>query len=160
MNDPDFEPKTAWQLYLLPALAFILALLLILFAALQAPALAEARTRQAPSPSVATYLDTAATYWGRSGVTPTWEWGACPKTEFVVACAWQGADHIVYQRAEWDRFTRYEKCAVTIHEYGHAVMNLQHAPETVMAPTLQDQVAAAPAACFSPPYYARRIYIR
>jgi hypothetical protein len=48
MNEPDFEPKTAWQLYLLPGLAFILAMLLILLAALQAPALAEARTVARP----------------------------------------------------------------------------------------------------------------
>src|SRR5678816_2440014 len=54
MHEPDFEPKTAWRLYLLPALAFILALLLIALAAMQAPAMAEARAMAVIRPALPT----------------------------------------------------------------------------------------------------------
>jgi hypothetical protein len=93
MNEPDFEPKTAWQLYLLPGLAFILAILLIVLAALQAPALAEARSVIAAPTGVTVYAS------------------ACPEGDDVPACAYP-QQAIVYVAPGQGRF-------VLEHELGH-----------------------------------------
>jgi hypothetical protein len=121
MNEPDFEPRTAWQLYLLPGLAFILAMLLILLAALQAPALAEAQDWTPAPPSVSSaILDYQAPIIPdqeiRIGLCPTSSADADPA--YMAGCTWAIPEPMpIYLLDPTDRWT-------LAHEYGHRFMGV------------------------------------
>lgn len=91
---------------------------------------------------VATLLSIAVTFWGSHGYVVdrpvVWEWeNQVPVSTFSVVehgHAIFGSYDIVLNRWWWDRLSNQSKCALVIHEIGHAVFSFPHVDGTVMNP--------------------------
>lgn len=106
---------------------------------------------------VATMLAIAVSFWGSYGYTSTqpavWTWDSpavaqqygqqpLPAGYILQGYAptlrgpdggWVGIDMIVLVRSWWDGASNEERCAVVIHEEGHAAFSFPHTPNGIMA---------------------------
>jgi hypothetical protein len=112
---------------------------------------------------VAAIIALAVAFWGGHGytaaqpVTWTWDTPALEQEWNVQALdpgysrqAWapmmtdtdgtgQGQNMVVLVRGWWDSASNEERCAVIIHELGHASFNFMHEPAGIMAPIYSDR---------------------
>lgn len=122
-----------------PTLAFLVAVLAL--AALSSPA-------WAGPPSTDTLLRVAAGYWQVDRATPTVLQDGdvvCSQTPDAVACARLNEPIIHLRPGRWNALDNPTRCAVMIHEYGHAMLGLEHSPDP--ASVMHAPIEAASTIC-------------
>jgi hypothetical protein len=93
---------------------------------------------------VATMLAIAASFWSSHNFMAaqpvTWSWFNEPQSRIypyqysTYGYTFLNSYHINLNRWFWDRASNRDRCAVVIHEFGHAAFGFQHTEAGIMAP--------------------------
>lgn len=86
---------------------------------------------------ISVLLTIAALFWGVSADTPVtvdWNTSRCEGGNLAIGCSGLNSHAIHLSAPQWATMSGTERCAIIVHEYGHAVMGLDHSedPGSVM----------------------------